>query len=244
MKTESYQSIYQRACERKGGEQALESLLPRPLSTEVLKQLGDDRYLAELTRKVFQSGFVWRIVDQKWPDFEDIFWQFDIEKLLMMPDDMLERKAADPRIIRHLKKVWSIRDNALMIEDVRKEHGSFGKFVADWPSTDITGLWQFLKKRGSRLGGNTGPYALRALGKDTFLMTRDVENYLRTWGIIDGGVGTQTSLRQTQAFFNQLSEDSGRSLTELSRLISLSIGDNRIHAEETGEESSLSVEMA
>ncbi len=228
MKTESYQSIYQRACERKGGEQAVESLMAYPKSDSELARLADDLYLAEFTRKVFQSGFVWRIVDQKWQDFEDIFWQFDIEKLLMMPDDMLERKATDPRIIRHLKKVWSIRDNALMIDDIRQQHGSFGQFIAEWPTSEITGLWLFLKKHGKRLGGNTGPYALRALGKDTFLMTRDIESYLRTWGIIDGGAGTQSSLRQTQAFFNQLSVDSGRSLTELSRLISLSTGDNRV----------------
>ena len=230
MKPESYQVIYQRACERKGGEESLESLLPDSLSETELKSISDDRYLAELTRKVFQSGFVWRVVDNKWADFEEVFWGFDIEKLLMMPDEMLERKATDPRIIRHLKKVWSIRENALMISDIQHQHGSFGEFVARWPSTDIIGLWQYLKKHGSRLGGNTGPYALRALGKDTFLLSRDVEAYLRTWKVIDGGINTRKSLKSTQAFFNQLQEDSGRSLSQLSRLVSLSTGTNTIQA--------------
>ena len=63
-----------------------------------------------------------------------------------MPDDMLERKASDPRIIRHLRKVWSIRENALMIPDVQHQRGSFGKFIAQWPSSDIIGLWQYFKK--------------------------------------------------------------------------------------------------
>jgi len=36
-----------------------------------------------------------------------------------------------------------------------------------------------LKKHGQRLGGNTGPYALRLLGKDTFILSSDVEGYLR-----------------------------------------------------------------
>lgn len=226
MKSESYETIYQRACERKGSETALLALLPEPSTPKQLIALGDDRYLAEMTRKVFQSGFVWRVVDQKWPDFEEVFWQFDIDKLLMMPDEMLERKAADPKIIRHLKKVWSIRDNALMISDVQRSHGRFGQMVADWPENDIIGLWLFLKKKGSRLGGNTGPYALRALGKDTFLLSRDVEAYLRTWQIIEGGVGTQKSLKQAQAFFNDLRDESGRTLTELSRLVALSTGMN------------------
>ena len=230
MKREKYQVIYQRACERKGGERSLESLLPEPLTKPELEAISDNCYLAELTRKVFQSGFVWRVVDNKWADFEDVFWGFDIEKLLMMPDEMLERKASDPRIIRHLKKVWSIRENALMISDVQKQHDSFGQFIAQWPSSDIIGLWQYLKKHGSRLGGNTGPYALRALGKDTFLLSRDVEAYLRTWKIIDGGINSQKSLKSIQAFFNQLQEDSRRPLSQLSRLVSLSTGTNTIQA--------------
>ncbi len=226
MKHESFSVIYERACERKGGEAVIEALLPVSLTSEELAQTPDDRYLAEFTRKVFQSGFVWRVVDQKWPDFEETFWGFDIEKLLMMPDDMLERKATDPKIIRHLKKVWSIRDNAMMIQDIRREHDSFALFIADWPVDNIMGLWSYLKKHGSRLGGNTGPYALRAIGKDTFLLTRDVEAYLRAMKIIDGGLTTKKSHLAIQTFFNSLREESGRSMAELSRLVSYGVGES------------------
>ncbi|GIS02352.1 MAG: hypothetical protein CM15mP103_09030 [Gammaproteobacteria bacterium] len=48
---------------------------------------------------------MWRVVDKKWPQFEEVFWEFDVERLLMMPDDMLERKARDPAIIRNFSKV-------------------------------------------------------------------------------------------------------------------------------------------
>lgn len=232
MKRESYQVIYERACERKGSESALEALLELPQESSVLAAIPDDRYLAELTRKVFQSGFVWRVVDQKWPDFEEMFWGFDIDKLLMMPDDMLERKASDPKIIRHLKKVWSIRENAQMISEVQSEHGSFGQFVADWPVDNIIGLWLYLKKHGSRLGGNTGPYALRTLGKDTFLLTRDIEAYVRAMKIVEGSVTSQKSLKAVQAFFNDLQAASGRSLAELSRMVAFGVGDNHVHATE------------
>ncbi|WP_422132734.1 DNA-3-methyladenine glycosylase I [Endozoicomonas sp. ALD040] len=230
MKPERYDVIFERACERKGGEAAVESLLVKPLSNDQLRSIPDDRYLAELTRKVFQSGFVWRVVDQKWPDFEEVFWGFDIDKLLMMPDDMLERKATDPKIIRHLKKVWSIRENALMIHDVRQREGSFAQFVALWPEDNIIGLWAYLKKHGSRLGGNTGPYALRALGKDTFLMTRDVEGYFRAMKVIEGSATSQKSQKAIQLFFNQLRETSGRSLAELSRILAFGVGDNHVQA--------------
>ncbi|MEE4660676.1 MAG: DNA-3-methyladenine glycosylase I, partial [Halieaceae bacterium] len=146
---QDFDTIYNRACERKGGEEALELLLHKPRSKRYLKRLGDDRYLAAFSKKVFQSGFVWRVVDQKWPGFEEVFWGFDIDRLLLMPDDMLERKAREPSIIRNYRKVRSIRDNAVMIDDVRRRTGKpFAHFIADWPTEDITGLWHTLKKTG------------------------------------------------------------------------------------------------
>ena len=112
---ESFDALYQRACERKGGEQTLKALLGNPKSDKALRQLTDDRYLAEFSKKIFQSGFVWRVVENKWPAFEELFFSFDIDKVLLMPDEMLERKAADPAIIRNYKKVRTIRDNAPQI---------------------------------------------------------------------------------------------------------------------------------
>jgi 3-methyladenine DNA glycosylase Tag len=227
MNTPSYDELYQRACERKGGEAEVEALLPSSASKQHLKTLGSDRYLAEFTRKVFQSGFVWRIVNNKWPNFEEVFWNFDIERLLMMPEDMLERKASDPGIIRNYSKVKTVLQNALMISDTeRREDRSFGEFIANWPEDDVISLWIYLKKHGSRLGGNTGPYALRTLGVDTFLMTVDVENFLRNHNIVDSGTHSLRALKATQAYFNELREESGRSLSELSRLVSLGIGKN------------------
>ena len=79
-----YSYLYDHACERKGGEKALKALFPKTKSKAHLKKLGSDRYLAEFTRKIFQSGFVWRVVDKKWPQFEEVFWEFDVERLLMI----------------------------------------------------------------------------------------------------------------------------------------------------------------
>ena len=137
MKHPDYISIYERACERKGGEALLEALLPESPGNAQLAALSSDRYLAEFTRKIFQSGFVWRVVDNKWANFEEIFWNFDIERLLMMPEEMLERKAKDPAIIRNFNKVKTIPQNALMIDDVERREGrAFGEFIADWPEED------------------------------------------------------------------------------------------------------------
>jgi 3-methyladenine DNA glycosylase Tag len=229
---ESFQQLYQRACERKGGPKVVELLLTQPLSDKEVSKIGDDRFLAEFTKKVFQSGFVWRVVRNKWPDFERVFFEFNIDKVLLMPDEMLEQKAQDPSIIRNYNKVKTVRENALMIDSVRREHGSFAKFVSEWPSDDIIGLWAYLKRHGARLGGNTGPYALRTLGKDTFLLSEDVKNYFTAREVISGGVTSKRSLLAIQNAFNQLQQQSGRSLHELSQIIAFSVGDNYVQLEQ------------
>ena len=232
---ESFEKIYQRACERKGGEQALTLLLGEGNQDHLLAQLPDDRFLSAFTKKIFQSGFVWRVVENKWPSFEESFFNFDIKKVLMMPEEMLERKAADPKIIRNFNKVKTIKANAQMIFDVQhndsEEYANFAEFIARWPSEDIIGLWAYLKKHGQRLGGNTGPYALRALGKDTFILSRDVEGYFRAHDLISGGIQTKSSLRTIQKSFNQWQKESDLSLSQLSRLIAFATGDNNVQVE-------------
>ena len=223
---ESFQTIYRRACERKGGERVLEAMLRAPLTKANVEKISDDRFLAAMTKQVFKSGFVWRVIEQKWPDFETVFFGFDVDKVLLMPDEMLEQKASDKRIVRNYKKVTTVRDNAMMIKDVGLEYGGFGKFVASFEKDNITSLWEFMKKRGARLGGNTGPYMLRALGIDTFLFSRDVEDYLRKHDIVDGGLTSKKSLSSANAAFAQWHRESGRSLQEISAIVAFSWGTN------------------
>ncbi|SMB87724.1 DNA-3-methyladenine glycosylase I [Pasteurella testudinis DSM 23072] len=220
---EKFDDIYQRAAEQKGGEARLQALLCEVKSTQQLLDVPDHRWLAELTRKIFQSGFVWRIVNQKWDSFEQVFWGFEIEKLLMMPDELWEKKAQDPSIIRNWSKVATIKQNAQMIYQANLE-GGFSRLLAEWDSGNITALWQYLKRNGKRLGGNTGAYTLRAVGKDTFLLTHDVEAYLRNHKLIDGGIQTQRSFTIAQQVFAEWQQQSGRPLSHISQIVTFSMG--------------------
>jgi 3-methyladenine DNA glycosylase Tag len=225
-KVEHFDQIYQRAVARKGSAAQLQQLLGQPYSGEQLIAYQDADWLSAMTKKIFQSGFVWRVVEQKWPGFCEVFFDFTIEKILMMPDEMLHAKAQDPRIIRNLNKVLTIRHNAMMIDELARQHGSFSALVAKWPTDNIIGLWQLLKNEGARLGGNTGPYTLRAMGKDTFLLSQDVEAYLRAYHVIDGGLTSKSSLQKIQAQFNLWQQQSGLSLQQISQIIAFSMGDN------------------
>ena len=73
-----------------------------------------------------------------------------------------------------------------------------------------------------------GIIVLSLFRKDTFLLSRDVESYLRAHKIIDGGLQTKKSLTAAQAFFNEMQKQSGLSLQELSLIVAYSVGDNRV----------------
>jgi len=236
---ESFKKIYHRAAERKGGEKALSLLLGEKINNNIVAELSDDRLLSAFTKKIFQSGFVWRVVENKWDNFERIFFDFNIQKILMMPEEMLEKKAANPDIIRNFNKVKTIKANAQMIFDEQQNGHSFAEFIAQWPSDNIIGLWAYLKKNGQRLGGNTGPYALRVLNKDTFILSRDVEAYFRAHDIISGGIQSKTSLTAIQNSFNQWQKESNYSLSQLSRLLAYATGDNTIQLESVQTENEL-----
>ncbi|QDF73709.1 MULTISPECIES: DNA-3-methyladenine glycosylase I [Shewanella] len=225
---ETFDSLYQRACERKGGELGLAERLPEVITQSQIAQYSDAELLSELSKKVFQSGFVWRIVENKWPAYEEAFFGFEPHKILMLSPEQIQQRASDPCLIRHLKKTMAIYDNALMIHEIKLAHGSFAKYIADWPCDNIIGLWSELKRLGCRLGGNTGPYFLRTIGKDTFLLSEDVKGYFQAHKLIDYGFTSKRGLEQVQAVFNEWQAQSGRSLAEISRILACGVGDNRI----------------
>ena len=221
---ESFKKMYARAARRKGGERALETLLPKPKTPPSLTRIRDDRYLAEMTKKIFQSGFVWRVVENKWQGFEKAFDGFEPGPVSLMSDEKLEVLATDKRIIRNFTKIKSVRTNAQFVGEIAGEYGSFGKFIAKWPCTDIIGLWAVLKKRGARLGGNTGPYFLRFIGKDTFILSPDVVALLVKENVVGKRPTSKKDLAAVQAAFNQWQEQSDRPLCQISRVAAMSVG--------------------
>lgn len=223
----SFASIRQRAARRKGGDDILAGLLPPVLERVRLAELGDDRFLAEMARRIFCSGFAWSVIARKWPAFEEAFLGFQPRRLLTQPPDFWDRLTADSRIVRNGRKIMAVGDNARFIADIGAGHGSFGRFLADWPSSDQIGLMALLTRRGSRLGGNTGQYFLRFVGWDGFILSRDVVACLRDAGLdIAENPTSQKDRAKIQAQFNDWAEQTALPYTHLSRICAMSVGEN------------------
>jgi len=223
----SFKAIRARAAKRKGGDAALAALLPKVVAPKTLAKLRDNQALAEMAKRIFSAGFVWRVIEAKWPGFEEAFLGFAPEKLNFRPDEFWEGLARDQRIVRNPQKIKAIRHNAAFVADIARQHGSFGKFLADWPGTDQVGLLDFLGKHGSRLGGRTGQYFLRFVGKDSFITSHDVVACLRDAGLdISDDPSSKKELKKIQDQFNAWAQQTSLPFTHLSRICAMSIGEN------------------
>ena len=223
-----FAGIKARAADRKGGEAVLASLLGPVFDNRALAKVPDDRILSTMAERVFAAGFVWRVIEQKWPRFEEAFLGFEPKRLLFQPDDFWHDLASDSRIVRNPQKIRSVRDNAAFVERVSREHGGFGRFLAEWPADDQVGLTAYLGKHGSRLGGNTGQYLLRWLGWDTFILSRDMILALRDAGLdIGEAASSKKDLARIQWQINEWAAATGLPRAHISRILSMSIGVNR-----------------
>lgn len=218
-----YKWLHEYCLNRFGSAAALEARLPTPKSPAELRQISDDRYLSLIALRVFRAGLKHSLVDAKWPAFEEVFFGFDPEKVVLMGGERLENLMQDARLIRHLGKLKSVPRNAQFVLDIAREYGSFGKLLAGWPCGDIVGLWKLLAKRGSQLGGMSAPRFLRMAGKDTFVLGDDVVAALKAQEIVDKAPTSQKDLALVQAAFNQWQEQSGRPLCQISMMLAFTV---------------------
>ena len=212
-----------KAAEKRLGAAALAQRLPKVKSAAALKRVGDDRYLSQMSLRVFRAGLKHDIVDAKWPDFEKAFRGFEPRRVRAMSDEEIERLMQDRRLIRHLGKLKAVHANAAALCDLVEERGSFGAFIADWPGAEITRLWDELAKRFTQLGGNSAPYFLRMVGKDTFILTTAVVSALNHWRAFGGEPRGKAARAEVQAAFNAWAEETGLPLAHLSMVLAASV---------------------
>ena len=102
---QSFDEIRKRAETRKGGGEALAELMPEVKTPDELRRIPDDRWLAEMTKRIFQAGFNWKVIENKWDGFEEAFLNFAPGPLALLSDDDNDKYLKDTRIVRNGQKV-------------------------------------------------------------------------------------------------------------------------------------------
>jgi len=144
----------------------------------------DDRTLFEfLTLEGFQAGLTWELILKRRGALRKAFDNFNPEKIARYVDDDVERLMNDPGVIRNRAKILAAINNAGRFREVRKEFGSFDRFIwkfvqgrtinhalkdfSNLPaeSEESRAMSSELKKRGFKFVGPTICYAfMQAVG--------------------------------------------------------------------------------
>jgi 3-methyladenine DNA glycosylase Tag len=221
----SFAEVIALAADNKGGIAALKALLATSKSAREaeIAAIPDDRLLAEMSRRIFQAGFSWKVVDDKWPAFEELFSGFDPRVCANLPEARFDALLKDTRIIRNAAKIRSITANARFTLDLAVEHGSAARFIAGWPDSDYIGLLDLFEKRASRLSGQAAMRFLRSIGKPAFITTNAVVTALIREGVLTKPPGGKRDMKTIQDMFNAWGLESGRDLTEISRILAMSV---------------------
>ncbi len=220
----SWSSIWERACERHG-EDSLREHFPQVLPDGELRATSDDRFLAAMSKRVFAAGFRWAVIQAKWPTFEEAFHNFDVDWVADLEAEGIDALAQDTRIVRNRPKILSTVGNARFVREISRDHDGFGNWLADWPADKTLELWEALKKGGDRLGGDTGAWFLRLVGKDSFRFSGDVSRALIEAGIVTKAPTGKGDQRKAADAITAWSQESGLSLGAVSVVLARSTGD-------------------
>ena len=138
----------------------------------------DDKDLFELLiLESFQAGLSWECVLNKRENFRHAYDNFDIDKIINYDETKINELKQNPGIIRNKLKIKASINNAKIFKQIKKEYGSFSKYI--WGFTNGKIIYEIgktsselsdkiskdLKKRGMTFVGTTIIYAyLQAIG--------------------------------------------------------------------------------
>lgn len=130
---------------------------------ERIEPQGLSDYLEIMTRAVFQAGVSWALVENKWDAFRRAFADFQVAKVARFKDADIERLSHDQSILRSKKKIAATVQNARIMLELEKQHGSFKNYLKSFGSYDE--LSADMRKRFKFVGELSVYYLLFRVGE-------------------------------------------------------------------------------
>ena len=116
-----------------------------------------------MTKTVFTAGLNWKVVDNKWPNFQKAFAGFSIPKVAGFTDKDTKRLMADAGIVRNEKKIQATVHNAGEFLKLEKDFGSFQKYLNTFVKEEERML-EAVQERFQHVGPSTARTFLWASG--------------------------------------------------------------------------------
>lgn len=117
----------------------------------------DNGYFEQMTKAVFQAGFSWQVVNNKWPSFRHAFDGFDVERVAAYGPEDVDRLLSDTGIVRNGRKIEATIANAIQFQVIRREFGSFEAYLRSLDELAYRERQKALSRRFKNLG-RTGAF--------------------------------------------------------------------------------------
>ena len=112
----------------------------------------DSGYLEVLTKSIFQAGFSWDVIRDKWPNFRRAFDGFHIDTVAAYGQHDIERLLADPGIVRNGRKIAATIQNARIMQGLIAEYGSIYRYLRSLDGLSYAQRRRELTRRFHHLG--------------------------------------------------------------------------------------------
>jgi DNA-3-methyladenine glycosylase I len=137
----------------------------------------DDKLFEFLVLDAFQAGLSWSTILAKRENFREALDRFDAKKIAHYNEGKVKSLLQDKGIVRNRLKIGAAINNAKLFLDIRKEYGSFDKYIWQFVNYEpIVNRWEKtedipvstpesdamsrdMKKRGFKFVGTTICYA-------------------------------------------------------------------------------------
>jgi DNA-3-methyladenine glycosylase I len=133
--------------------------------TEYGFPLEDEKELFErMLLEIFQAGLSWEIILKKRKGFAKAFHRFNVNKVAAYKAVDVKRLLKDEGIIRNRLKILAAIENAKRLQKLRKEYGSFAKFIAAHHPLTKKEWVRLFKQRFKFMGGEIVGEFLMSIG--------------------------------------------------------------------------------
>lgn len=97
---------------------------------------NDAGYFEKVTQAVFQAGFSWEVIRNKWANFQTAFSGFDIAHVASLTDEDVEELLENRGIVRNGRKIVATIHNARVCQEIISEHGSIHGYLRQLDGMD------------------------------------------------------------------------------------------------------------
>ena len=123
-------------------------------------------YFEKITQAVFQAGFSWEVIRQKWPNFRQAFAGFDVDSVASYSEADVERLLEDKGIVRNGRKIEATIANARTCRDLVEEYGSLQAYLRSMDGLDYYARAKQFGKQFKFMGPMGSYFFFYSVGED------------------------------------------------------------------------------